>query len=49
MILADINAVGFVVAGWGITIGALVTFAVSTIRKERQLAATVPEEERTWS
>jgi heme exporter protein D len=41
--------VGYVAAGWGISLVALAAYAVRTVRRGRALAERVPPEERRWS
>ena len=41
--------VGYVAAGWGISLAVLGGYAVRTLRRGRALAAQVPPEERRWS
>jgi heme exporter protein D len=41
--------VGYVAAGWGISLLALGAYALRTVRRGRSLAARVPPEERRWS
>ncbi len=41
--------VGYVAAGWGISLAVLGGYAVRTLRRGRTLAAQVPPEERRWS
>lgn len=40
---------GFVMAGWGVTVVAVVGYAVAVIRRGRALSARVPPEDRRWS
>lgn len=47
--IAEINAVGFVAAGWLIVAGSFGLFALTTIRRERRLHKSLPPEERRWS
>ena len=41
--------VGYLAAGWGISLAVLGAYAVRTVRRGRSLAARVPPEERRWS
>jgi heme exporter protein D len=41
--------VGYVAAGWGISLVALVAYAVRTIHRGKAVAGRVPPEERRWS
>lgn len=41
--------VGFVAAGWIITLGGLGAYALVTLRRGRRLSRVVPPEERRWS
>ncbi len=41
--------VGYVAAGWGISLVTLGLYALRTVRRGRSLAARVPPEERRWS
>lgn len=41
--------VGYVAAGWGISLVALAAYSVRTIRRGRSLAERVAPEERRWS
>lgn len=41
--------VGYLAAGWGISLAVLGAYAVRTVRRGRSLAAQVPPEERRWS
>jgi len=41
--------VGYVAAGWGLSLIGLAVYAVRTLRRGRSLAAQVPPEERRWS
>lgn len=40
--------VGFLVAGWGISIVASVLYAISVLRRARRLSALVPPERVRW-
>jgi len=40
--------VGFLVAGWGITLVAGAIYAMSVMRRAKRLAALVPPERRRW-
>ncbi len=39
---------GYLIAGWGISLGAIGVYAVALIRRGRVLAAQVPEDRRRW-
>ena len=41
--------VGYVAAGWGITLLALGAYALRTVRRGRSLSDRVPAEDRRWS
>ena len=41
--------VGYIAAGWGISLGTLALYGLRTVRRGRILAARVPPEERRWS
>jgi heme exporter protein D len=41
--------VGYVAAGWTISLVALAAYAVRTVRRGKALAERVPPEERRWS
>jgi hypothetical protein len=41
--------VGYVAAGWGISLAVLGAYALRTVRRGRSLAAQVPPEDRRWS
>ena len=41
--------VGYVAAGWGISLAVLAAYAVRTVRRGKVLAERVPPEERRWS
>jgi len=41
--------VGYVAAGWGISLVALGAYAVHIVRRGKALAQRVPPEERRWS
>jgi hypothetical protein len=41
--------VGYVAAGWTITLLALGAYALRTLRRGRSLAERVPPEDRRWS
>lgn len=40
--------VGYLVAGWGITLGSLSLYAISLMRRGRALSARVPGDQRRW-
>jgi len=40
--------IGYLIAGWGISLGAIGLYAVSLIRRGKVLAARVPAENRRW-
>ena len=40
--------VGYLVAGWGISIAACAVFAVSVLRRAKRVAAQVPVERHRW-
>ena len=40
--------VGYVLAGWGATVGLLGGYAIHVIRRGRRLSAVVPPNERRW-
>jgi hypothetical protein len=39
---------GYLLVGWGVTIGVGVTYAASLIRRGRRLVARVPNDRRRW-
>lgn len=39
---------GYLIAGWGIALGAVGLYAVSLIRRGKALSARVPVERRRW-
>jgi len=39
---------GYLIAGWGISLAAIAIYAVSVIRRGKTLAARVPIERRRW-
>ena len=39
---------GYLLVGWGVTLGVGATYAVSLVRRGRRLAARVPAERRRW-
>lgn len=39
---------GYLIAGWGIALGAIALYAFSLIRRGNALAARVPVERRRW-
>ena len=41
--------VGYIAAGWAISLAALGAYAVRTVRRGRSLAERVPPEDRRWS
>lgn len=41
--------VGYLAAGWGISLAVLGAYAVRMLRRGRSLAARLPPEERRWS
>ena len=40
--------VGYLIAGWGIVLGAMAIYAVSLARRGRELSARVPAERQRW-
>ncbi len=40
--------VGYLIAGWGISLGAIALYATSLMRRGKQLSARVPAERRRW-
>lgn len=40
---------GYILAGWGISLGVLAIYALHTLRRGRRLARQVPPEERRWT
>tara|TARA_B100000959_G_scaffold262497_1_gene300988 strand:+ start:411 stop:569 length:159 start_codon:yes stop_codon:yes gene_type:complete len=40
--------VGYLIAGWGITLGTLAIYALRLIRRGRDLSAQVPDAHRRW-
>ncbi len=40
--------VGYLVAGWGITLGALGIYALRLVRRGRDLSTRVPDARRRW-
>ena len=40
--------VGYVMAGWGISLGACAVYALSVMRRAKRLAPNVPIERRRW-
>lgn len=40
---------GYILAGWGCTVGAVAAYAVRTVRRGRALSAKVPAEDRRWT
>lgn len=40
--------VAYLIAGWGISLGAIALYAVSLIRRGKSLSARVPVERRRW-
>jgi len=40
--------VGYLIAGWGITLGAVGVYAASLVRRGRSLAKTVPPDRQRW-
>jgi hypothetical protein len=48
MILAFTH-MGYLAAGWGLSLAVLGGYAIRTVRRGRALAAQVPPEERRWS
>lgn len=39
---------GYLVAGWGVSLGALAVYALRVTARGRRLAARVPAERRRW-
>lgn len=39
---------GYLIAGWGISLGAIALYAVSLMRRAKELTARVPVERRRW-
>lgn len=39
---------GYLIAGWGISLGAIGLYAASLLRRGRRLTARVPVERRRW-
>lgn len=39
---------GYLIAGWGISLGAIGLYAVSLVRRGRALTARVPVDRRRW-
>jgi len=39
---------GYLIAGWGISLGAIAIYATSLMRRGRALSARVPVERRRW-
>lgn len=48
MVLAYTH-IGYVLAGWAVTVGVFAGFAFWTVRRGRNLSQVVPPEERRWS
>ena len=40
--------VGYLIAGWGITLGTLAIYALRLVRRGRNLSAQVPGSHRRW-
>ena len=40
--------VGYLIAGWGITLGTLAIYALRLVRRGRDLSAQVPDSHRRW-
>ena len=40
--------VGYLIAGWGITMGTLAFYAVRLVRRGRELSGRVPDAHRRW-
>lgn len=40
--------VGYLTAGWGISVGVMVVYGVSVIRRGRSMAKRVPQDRRRW-
>jgi len=40
--------VGYLIAGWGISLAACALFAMSVMRRARRLSALVPPERHRW-
>lgn len=41
--------VGYVIAGWSVTVATFGAYALWTVRRGRDLSRSVPPEERRWS
>lgn len=41
--------VGYVAAGWGISLTGLGLYAFRTVRRERSLTREIPPEDRRWT
>lgn len=39
---------GYLIAGWGIVLGAMALYALSLARRGRELSARVPSERQRW-
>lgn len=39
---------GYLIAGWGVVLGAVAIYAFSLLRRGKALAARVPAERRRW-
>ena len=39
---------GYIIAGWGISLGVLGGYAISVIRRGRAVSRLVPEDRRRW-
>jgi hypothetical protein len=48
-IVAAMTHVGYVAAGWGISLAVIGAYAARTIARGRALSRQVPPEERRWS
>lgn len=44
-----VTHVGYLAAGWGLSLAILGAYAVRVLRRGRALAERVPPEERRWS
>lgn len=39
---------GYLIAGWGISLGSIALYAISLVRRGRVMAARVPADRRRW-
>ncbi len=44
-----VTHVGYIAAGWGITLVVLGAYALRTVRRGKALAERVPPEDRRWT